>query len=233
MIFTKYCFVKFNYIVFIRYNVCFVGLDGRGNEVFMDWFEWIKEHTGYIIACIIIGLICFYLGTQVQNKYFASTETTSGLTLLDENIEKNPETIEVYVCGEVKETKVVELPSNARWEDAIQAAGGLLDSADRIQINLAKSLKNGDKVFVPKKIEMIEQTESLSGTKSLQSSLIPINSAGKDALMTLPGIGEVKAEAILQYREQQGRFDELEDLMKVSGIGEKTFEKLKDLIRLD
>ena len=199
----------------------------------MDWFEWVKEHTGYVIAGIIIGLVCFYLGTQYQNKYSASTETTSALTLLDETTDRNPETIEVYVCGEVSETKVVELPSTARWEDAIQAAGGLLDSADRNQINLAKSLKNGEKVFVPKKAEVVSQNGSVTMNKSVTSPLVPINSATKELLMTLPGIGEIKAEAILQYREDVGRFDELEDLMKVSGIGEKTFEKLKELIRLD
>jgi len=199
----------------------------------MDWFEWVKEHTGYVIAGIIIGLVCFYLGTQYQNKYSASTETTSALTLLDETTDRNPETIEVYVCGEVSETKVVELPSTARWEDAIQAAGGLLDSADRNQINLAKSLKNGEKVFVPKKAEVVSQNGSVKMNKSVTSPLVPINSATKELLMTLPGIGEIKAEAILQYREDVGRFDELEDLMKVSGIGEKTFEKLKELIRLD
>ncbi|MCE5223596.1 helix-hairpin-helix domain-containing protein [bacterium] len=199
----------------------------------MDWFEWLKEHAGYVIAGIIIGLVSFYLGTQYQSKYSVSTETTSALTSLDETTEKNPETIEVYVCGEVSETKVVELPYNARWEDAIQAAGGLLDSADRNQINLAKSLKNGEKVFVPKKAEVVSQNGSVMMNKTATSILVPINSATKEALMTLPGIGEVKAEAILQYREDVGRFEELEDLMKVSGIGEKTFEKLKELIRLD
>ncbi|MDD4663178.1 MAG: helix-hairpin-helix domain-containing protein [Caldisericia bacterium] len=199
----------------------------------MDWFEWVKEHSGYVIACIIIGLVCFFLGTQYQSKYSASTETTSALTSLDETTENNPETIEVYVCGEVLETKVVELPSSARWEDAIQAAGGLLDSADRNQINLAKSLKNGEKVFVPKKAEVVNQNGSVIMNKTITSTQVPINSATKELLMTLPGIGEVKAEAILQYREDVGRFEELEDLMKVSGIGEKTFEKLKELIRLD
>lgn len=200
----------------------------------MDWFEWAKAHAGCIIAGVIIAVVCFYLGFQYQTTHPSTMETKSELTLLEESsADMAHETIKVYVCGEVSETKVVELPSTARWEDAILAAGGLLETADRNQINLAKPLKNGEKVLVPKKIELIDQTNPATLNKSVSSTLVPINSASRELLMTLPGIGEVKADAIIQYREENGRFEELEDLKKVSGIGEKTFDKLKELIRLD
>jgi competence protein ComEA len=200
----------------------------------MDWFEWTKAHAGCIIAGVIIAIVCFYLGFQYQTTHPSIMETKSELTLLEESsADMAHETIKVYVCGEVSETKVVELPSTARWEDAILAAGGLLETADRNQINLAKPLKNGEKVLVPKKIELIDQTNPATLNKSVSSTLVPINSASRELLMTLPGIGEVKADAIIQYREENGRFEELEDLKKVSGIGEKTFDKLKELIRLD
>lgn len=199
----------------------------------MDWQDWINRNAVWLVCCLLSGLIGGYIGTQISRTSELPLSNESGLIQLDEADDTSSKIIKVYVCGEVQKSKVVELSTGARWEDAIQAAGGFTSLADTNQINLAKLVKNGDKVFVPTKIELSEPTGISSGTKSLLSNLIPINSAGKEDLMTLPGIGDVKAEAIILYREQNGRFDELEDLMKVSGIGEKTFEKLKDLIRLD
>lgn len=129
---------------------------------------------------------------------------------------KPSQEIEVYVTGSVQSPGTYTLTEGARVADAIESAGGLTPKADKSAINLARRLRDGDKVYVPK------QGES--------SQLININKADPWLLEALPGIGPATAKKIINYRFENGPFQSKKALMKVKGIGSATFEKLKDKI---
>lgn len=152
-----------------------------------------------------------------------------------------PKTLFVYVCGEVCRPGVYELPENSRVYQALDAAGGLTEAADRKTINQAELLSDGEQITV----YSVEETSApgFSGTAagspsgiqqpgSGNSEKININTAGKEELMTLSGIGESRAEDIIRYREEHGKFSSVEDIQNVSGIGEKSFQKIKDQIEV-
>lgn len=137
--------------------------------------------------------------------------------------------IVVDVSGAVEKPTVVELPEGARVYEAIEAAGGVADDADLSALNRAAILSDGEKVYVPTSQET--SGTGSEGSEAVQgSTLVNINLAGIDELDTLPGIGPATAQAIVEDREANGRFASTEDLMRVSGIGEKKFEKLASLI---
>ena len=146
-----------------------------------------------------------------------------------EEAEAAPETIVVYVCGHVWTPGVYTLEAGSRICDAVMAAGGLTEEADDTYLNQAQILTDGEKIYVPSKEETtgwgIGETES-------RSARVSINHAGREQLMSLQGIGESKADAIIAYREAHGGFQSLEELMQVDGIKEGTYEKIKDLISL-
>ena len=132
----------------------------------------------------------------------------------------------VDVKGAVVTPGVYEVSANGRVKDVIQKAGGFLEEADQAQLNLAGKVIDEMMIYVPLKGE----TTVAAGSVTAESGLISINTADLIELQQLPGIGPAKAEAIIQYREENGPFGASEDLQNISGIGEKTFEKLKDLI---
>lgn len=140
-----------------------------------------------------------------------------------------PEKVIVYICGEVCVPGVYALEAESRICDAVEAAGGLTKDADESYLNQAQILTDGEKIYVPSKEEAAGW--GIDGSKD-QNTRVSINRAGKDQLMTLTGIGESKAEAIIAYREAHDGFQSLEELMQVDGIKEGTYEKIKDLISL-
>lgn len=134
----------------------------------------------------------------------------------------------IYVCGAVCKPGVVRLPQGSRALDAVEAAGGLSEEADLDSINLARILTDGEKLYIPDTTQdggLREQTE-----EDETSALIDLNTAGVSRLCELPGIGKAKAEQIIAYREEYGAFQTIEDIMKVPGIKEATFRKIKDRI---
>lgn len=133
----------------------------------------------------------------------------------------------VYVCGEVASPGVYELPAEARIGEAVEAAGGMTEEAASVWLNLAEHMTDGQKIEVPSKERAEELTEE---SAQEEKGLINLNTASKEQLMTLRGIGESKAEDIVNYREQQGGFRTLEELMQIPGIKEGVFEKIKDQI---
>jgi competence protein ComEA len=140
----------------------------------------------------------------------------------------------VHVIGAVPRPGVYELAEGSRVRDAIQAAGGLLAQAEIGSINLAAPIEDGQKLEIPFE-DGAEPSGSFSeqplATQDVnQSELININEASLEELDTLPGIGPTTAQKILEYREQNGPFQDIEDIMNVSGIGPATFEEIKDLI---
>lgn len=152
--------------------------------------------------------------------------------------------IVVHVCGAVNEPGVYELAEDCRVMDAVLAAGGLREDADSEYVNLAATLSDGDKVRIPTKEEVTQmsqvdngwidngvitpQTQKNTEENGLQK--VNINTADKELLCTLPGIGETRAESILTYRSEHGSFSQIEDIMQVSGIKESSFQKIKDQI---
>lgn len=155
----------------------------------------------------------------------------------------------VHICGEVKEPGVYELSKDSRIFEAVAAAGGFTDEAADDCLNLAEKIFDGMKLVVLSKAEAAALTEEerlkLSGTfyganaasgagsgglGSSGGGLVNINTASKEALMTLSGIGESRAEDIIRYREESGGFKKIEDIMKVPGIKNAGFQKIKDSI---
>jgi competence protein ComEA len=149
-------------------------------------------------------------------------------------IEESPEIIKVavHIGGAVKSPGLYYLDSNSRVADAIEKAGGPASDADLDSINLASHITDGMKVLVPSKTGQInnEGAMSLASSNSNLPGKININTASSKELEELPGIGEVLAQRIVSYRETNGPFKSIEDLKKVSGIGERKFEAIKDLI---
>ena len=133
----------------------------------------------------------------------------------------------VYVCGAVAAPGVYELAADARIGDALEAAGGMTEEAADTWLNLAEHMKDGQKIEVPDR----EQAEELADEAQQQeSSLVNLNTAAAEELMSLTGVGQSKAEDILNYREQHGGFQTIEELMQIPGIKERVFEKIKDQI---
>lgn len=147
----------------------------------------------------------------------------------------------VHVVGAVRKPGVYELREGARVIDAVRAAGGMARSADATAVNLARSLTDGEQLVVPKRGEATAGTGTATGAgpasggggaaaaggTSAAGAMVNINLAGAGELDSLPGIGPVLAERIVDYREQHGPFRTVRDLMKVSGIGSKKFESLE------
>lgn len=196
----------------------------------------------FIILIIMISIIIYYIySTLYTNDFSYNTQTliqesTNISTTEQETLEANY--IVVYICGEVKESKVLTLKENSRICDAIDAVGGLTENADLTNINLAYILEDGEKIYIPKKGEAA-QTENNSNSSSQMSSYIynsskttkiNINKATQTELETIPGIGPSSALKIINYREENGKFKSIEDIKNVSGIGDKKFESIKDYI---
>ncbi|HOO11758.1 MAG TPA: helix-hairpin-helix domain-containing protein [Bacillota bacterium] len=136
--------------------------------------------------------------------------------------------IAVHVTGEVKERGLVNIDEGSRALDAIRAAGGALDTADLDRINLAKVMQDGEKLHVPAVGEILDNNAYLGYNEA--NAKININTADVAQLDTLQGIGPVLAQRIVDFREREGRFERIEDIMKVSGIGPKVYENIKDRI---
>lgn len=145
-----------------------------------------------------------------------------------------PELFMVDVKGEVHAPGVYELPADGRVKDAIAMAEGLTDEANELAINFAQKVEDQMVIYVPHIDDDAGTPEiATAGAGSDSGELaVNINTATEQELMTLSGIGQAKAQQIIQYREENGLLDTPEDLMNVSGIGEKSFETLRDRIKV-
>ena len=142
-----------------------------------------------------------------------------------------PSPIRVYVCGEVQQPDVYELPAGSIVKDALLAAGGATDSADLIRINLAQILHDETQVYVPALGDASATMPAVvrapaESAVAQPSDVVNINTASLEALQSLPGIGPVLAQRIIDHRP----YHSIEDILEVPGIGETTYAKLKELI---
>lgn len=182
-----------------------------------------------VIILVAASFITFVLGDRDDKNEKMVIEEN----VMAEHTEEpsSAEMIMVDVCGAVKQPKVVELKAESRVTDAIKAAGGFDDNADTSRINQAAFLTDGEKIYVPHIGEVMTDT-MLPGGTSQDAGKVDINTASSEELQTLDGIGPVTAEKILKYRSDVGAFKSVEDLKNVSGIGDKTFENIKEYIRI-
>ena len=181
-----------------------------------------KRKAGLLLACVLLILAgCGKEKPRLLLEEETQAEEQEAEEGAEETEPEKEEVLIVYVCGAVNAPGVYELEPGARVCRAIEAAGGLTGEADPSRINQAAPLFDGEQITVPETGEEVPEGSSDSGK-------VNINTAGKEQLMQLTGIGETRAEAILSYREQQGPFRTVEDLMKVEGIKEKTWEKIKE-----
>ncbi len=152
------------------------------------------------------------------------------LSVEEENIIKTEEEKEIYVyvhlCGEVMKPGVYYMSSKSRLYEVLEAAGGYTKEANIDAINLAQAITDGMQVEIPS----MHQTTEL---EVKDDGKVNINEASEGILCTIPGIGITKAKNIISFRETLGKFKEIEDIMKVEGIKEATFEKLKEYIKTE
>ncbi|MFC1996849.1 helix-hairpin-helix domain-containing protein [Chloroflexota bacterium] len=189
---------------------------------------------------VTLGVVIGLLGSGVI--WLASQNPPGNpITLLPP---PTPIPIQVHITGEVQNPGVYALPIGSRVKDAIEAAGGYTENANKTALNLAATLEDGVRVQVPAKPQMEAPTPSEATTPEPEvapslpttpnteplSQLININTADQMALETLTGIGPVTAEKIITFREENGPFSSIEEIQKVSGIGPVTFENIKDFI---
>jgi competence protein ComEA len=153
----------------------------------------------------------------------------------------------VYVVGQVRRPGVVSLGSDARVQDAIEAAGGATGRADLARINLARKVVDGERILVPKPGQKIEEDPAVGGSAGVAGggagagagaaggapgTPIDLNTATVTELDALPGVGPVLAGRIVEWRQANGRFTTVDDLNEVSGIGDATMEKLRPMVRV-
>lgn len=142
--------------------------------------------------------------------------------------DSSDEMIIIHMAGAVVHPGVYHLPQGARIYQLLEEAGGALDDADLEGINLAQPLVDGQQVFLPRKGDDHYEQPVPAGMTT--GNRVNINTATQNQLETLPGIGTVKAQSIINYRQQNGPFQSIENLLEVSGIGEKTLEGLREYI---
>lgn len=179
---------------------------------------------------IQIVFICIFIISGIS-IYIQDNERKASFSVNSSNISKNDDRIGVYISGEIKNTGVYYLKKDSRITDLINICGGLTEEADVSKINPAQKLNDSDKIIIPKKEENLN-TESIEDTNESDINVqekININTATKDELTSLNGIGEAMANKIINYRNKN-KFKEIEDIMNVPGIGEAKFNNIKDYI---
>ena len=194
----------------------------------------------------VIGIMVCLIGCSPKEREIIWSEqnVTDVQINDDEQMElcaqdKETQTILVHVCGAVQNPSVVELETGSRASDALEAAGGFVEDANKTYVNLAAEVVDGQQLFFPTQEEvatmearqLMQSVESVNAVAGGQAGAkININTADENTLCTLPGIGASRAQAIIEYREQNGPFGVTEDIMNVSGIKTSAYEKIQDRI---
>ena len=198
-----------------------------------------KENNKKIIVYILIGIVVVIASIKLIDIYYQNNNEKitiqNVLTTEDEPEKIENEIIKVYVTGEVKNQGVIELEQGSRIVDAIEKAGGQTEEANLKNVNLAYELEDGQKIYIPNKSE--ENTNEITDDgvteiDSKENDTININKANEKELQELNEIGESLASSIIKYREDNGKFKNIEDLKNVPGIGESKFSNIKEKIKV-
>lgn len=207
--------------------------------------------SGIVILMMIVGGVMLYLFNDEKVEEIDNEDNISVIDEVkveEEKKELKEENITVDVKGEVNKPGVYELPIGSRVIDAIKISGGTTNKADTSMLNLSKILTDENVIIVYNKysqqsIKYVEKecncdacinnsTVSSDNSESKTNKKVSINTATKEELMNLSGIGESRAIDIINYRNENGLFKSIEDLKQISGIGDKLFEKIKDKITI-
>lgn len=196
----------------------------------------IMKYVLCLLALTGAGLLYYSTQTAGPEVEIVKTEETGEIQnrMPDEaeqrlDMEQPAKDIYVHVCGAVVSAGVYCLPEGARAADAIEAAGGVTDEGVPDLLNLAKTVSDGERIYIPAEgeTESFFRMEEQSG-----DDRVNINAASKEELMTLPGIGSARAEDIIAYRTSHGEFEKPEDIMNVAGIKEAAYQKIRDKIKV-
>ena len=183
----------------------------------------LRVKAGAVVVLVLVGLGCAVLVSALSNH--GSTVDVARQEPAASGAPLAGAAILVHILGAVEHPGLYELREGDRAIDAVAAAGGFLDTADQAQLNLARFIVDGEQIIVP----AIGETPAAAPGMTAQGK-VNLNTADSAALETLPRVGPALAERILAWRDTNGRFTAIEELMSVSGIGDKTFEGLKGLV---
>ena len=187
---------------------------------------------GFIIFVIIIGAT----SSKEDVELLQDTNNESIKQEFLENSSGEVEKIYVHVIGAVNNAGIVEAPKGVRLYEIVELAGGLQENADETLINLAEKVEDGEKIIIPYKENLLTGSstkkinELYKSTTSQTYDKININTASIEELKTLTGIGQSTAEKIINYREDISKFEKIDDIKNVSGIGDSKFNSIKDKI---
>lgn len=198
----------------------------------IDW----KIKVGVLFVCLIIGMGLFWMSRQGEEVEEAATSLAETTILPQEVEDKTTVSTVIYVDvkGEVHHPGVYQMKAENRVKDLIEAAGGFTPLADDHKLNLSQLLEDQMVIVVPKKGEEVNSELAQAPTSQKKEvgkeGKVNINTATVEELKTLKGIGEKKAEAIIEYRKKNGSFKNKEELMKVRGIGKKLYESFQERV---
>ena len=198
----------------------------------IDW----KIKVGVLFVCLIIGMGLFWMSRQGEEVEEAATSLAETTILPQEVEDKTTVSTVIYVDvkGEIHHPGVYQMKAESRVKDLIEAAGGFTPLADDQKLNLAQLLEEQMVIVVPKKGEEVNSELAQAPTSQKKEvgkeGKVNINTATVEELKTLKGIGEKKAEAIIEYRKKNGSFKNKEELMKVRGIGKKLYESFQERV---
>lgn len=205
-----------------------------------------KNYTKYLMSAIVIAVLGILYSCERQGSNIEIKDTYESVAVTDKDLEDAMQTeavdatkttvntICIHVAGSVVTPGVYELPEGSRVYEAIMLAGGFSEEADMDYINQAAVLNDGQRLYIYSVKEASTAGDYFDKDNQIKEpTLVNINTASKEKLMTLPGIGESRAESIITYREEYGRFKTIEDIMKVSGIKDAAYSKLKNYICVD
>ncbi|EIP8060346.1 helix-hairpin-helix domain-containing protein [Enterococcus faecalis] len=210
----------------------------------MDWLKqlpkkWLLLGSGASMVILLTLLVGIYLmvnkKAQVDTTMWEETSlTTTAEAATDATKERAETMIYVDIKGAVKVPGIYQLKNQQRIWDALALAGGVSEEADTAQVNYAQKVKDQMIIYVPKKGESVAQSletlQESAPAQQNQEEKINVNTATEAELQTISGIGAKKAQEIIRFRDEQGPFKTVEELKNVPGIGEKTVERLKDML---
>ncbi len=191
------------------------------------------------IGILVIAVIGYYIYTLTQQNDYQELEDAVDNTQEAKEIREDEEEIIIHIAGEVNTPGIVKIKEGARIADVIEKAGGLTQNANIKNVNLAYEVEDGQKITIPGEEQQEEYITEDSGEGVIQENQtggtnkkVNINNANQTELTTLPGIGENTAQKIIDYREQNGKFNTIEDIKNVSGIGDSKYENIKEYITI-
>lgn len=194
------------------------------------------DQEKYWIILVLIAVIAFWVGGRDLNfntQEIVEIELIRNEENINNGIDNTSEEIVVHIGGEVKNPGVFSFIKGVRLIDAISVAGGETTKAALDQINLARILNDGEHIIIPSYFSSgLSSDYSITNNISKSGSRVNLNLAGAEELSTLTGIGIVRAEAIIEYRNNNGGFKDVEEVKNVSGIGIQTYNNIKDNIKI-